>query len=118
MSYPVGRLLRVVLPADEPRPDQDLRLLAVEIFEDGVMVRYAKRGGTAGPESPEEAALMRNGVTLSDDVGTRYEVRGGSAAGDDQVAHGLWAYAPPPPPEARRLTALTWQGPVDFQVID
>ena len=114
----MGRLLRVVLPPDEPDPEQRFRLLALEIFEDGVVVRYMRIRDLAAPEPPEAAARVWDGVTISDDVATRYELRGGGAFGDEHIAHGMWAYAPAPPTGAGTLTATTWQGPVDFDLSD
>jgi hypothetical protein len=118
VSFPMGRLLRVILPSEEPEAEQGFRALAVEIFDDGVVVRFMRLRDLTAQKPPEEAARVWDGITLTDDVATRYELRGGGASGDEHVAHGLWAYAPTPPPEARTLTATTWQGPVDFDLSD
>src|SRR5215216_4015981 len=65
VSFPMGRLLRVILPSEEPEVEQGFRALAVEIFDDGVVVRFMRLRDLTGQKPPEEAARVWDGVTRS-----------------------------------------------------
>ena len=86
-----------------------VRLLTVEEYADGVIVRYVvpdfefpvKEGGRA---------YSHVSFTLGDDVDTEYEFHsGGGAASDGGALRGEAVYVPAVPSVARRLT-ITYRG--------
>jgi hypothetical protein len=95
------RVIRV-----DPQEDADVRVLAIELFEDGIGVRHALPSGIRPPDGPDEPFIMDASFSLSDDAGTLYVWVGGGASGHP-VAHGIAFFTPAAPPNARTLTVLS-----------
>jgi hypothetical protein len=101
MTFVGEHLLRVEIL---PRHDGPVKLLAAELFEDGIVIRWARRSfPRLAPGEPEPAFGPTDGFRVGDDVGTRYEVVAGgvSAAGDGY--QGMSAFIPAVPSTARWL---------------
>jgi hypothetical protein len=108
-------LQRVVVGPPERR--QGLRVLAVELYGDGALVRWqlVRAGPDYGGElreladevEPVDSPLSPN-FEVRDDLGTGYAVRGGGSKGQDTdsgdyVAFGTAELTPAVPPDARLL---------------
>ena len=107
------KLNRVLIGPDQA--DLEVRVLAVELYEDGLIVRFALLGGLNMPETPEEAALRPQGPMnfgVADDLGTQY-MSAGSHSGGGKVTRGDAQFIPAVPEGASRLTVLTDAGPID-----
>jgi hypothetical protein len=103
----VGIELRRVVPVTmQPPPDSALKLLTVEMYEDGVIVRYAF------PNTEEARAIMKGAwhFEMTDDLGTLYWPLGGGASGVGKSAHGSRVFTPAVPADARRLLIRTALG--------
>jgi hypothetical protein len=110
-------LKRVVVA--EPQTGEAIRILALEIYDDGFAIRWALPGR---PEpmsaSPETAALNPSGLMslpVRDDVGTTYYYAG-MLGGTIPVAAGggISFYTPAIPDEASWLEVLVREGFVRF----
>jgi hypothetical protein len=97
----LSRVIRV-----DPQEDSDVRVLAVELFEDGLGIRYALPSGIRSPEGPDEPFVYDASFSVSDDAGTQYTWQGGGASGHP-VAHGVAMFTPPVPESAQSLTVVT-----------
>lgn len=121
--------LKDVLVATQ-QSDAEIRILSLERYEDGFIVRHATPSGPRTPESSErlvkgleahavdaagEAALNPMGLTsltVSDDVGTDYRLVGMNAG----TVHGMTMFQPAIPAHATRLEVLTKAGFVPFEL--
>jgi hypothetical protein len=112
--------LRRVLVA-EPQTGEAIRILAVEVYDDGFAIRWAV---PSRPEpmsaSPEAAAVNPSGLmslTLRDDIGTRYYYAG-MLGGTIPVAAGggITFYTPTIPDEASWLEVFVREGSVRFEL--
>jgi hypothetical protein len=126
----VGLDLRRVVAA--PRQDQhSVRVLAVELYADGVIARFLILGakdlsGFAGVAGDD--AVGRVSFSLDDDLGTSYRwLKTGSTlvlAGSDlegptggvgaPILRGDAVFVPAVPPEATQLTIVTVEGLVEI----
>jgi hypothetical protein len=110
-------LIRIIQAG--PQRDEDIRILALELYDDGFIIRYALPHGLGeGPKTPAEASLNPMGLaslSVRDDVGTAYAIVGGGAGGAP-AAHGMTRYAPAVPVEASWLDVLTAGGFVRFDL--
>lgn len=87
-------LLRVVLPPDY-EPVEDIQLVSVELYEDGLIVRW-NRLVEAEPSFPP--------LAVQDDVGTTYTPAGsGGFRTGYRVTHGQSCFVPAVPASAKRL---------------
>jgi hypothetical protein len=120
-----GRFLnlrRVVLA--EPQTGEAIRILALELYDDGFAVRWALPSGPgSGPETAEEAGLNPYGLmslTLHDDLGTSYEqvsmFSGSVGGGVGGASGGVTFYAPAIPDEATSLEVLVKDGFIRFDL--
>ena len=102
-----GSVLRAVRPVE----DGDLghvRLLTVEIYEDGVIVRWVLPKVEFPVERDEP--LVQVSLSVSDDLGTDYQfVTGGWRGSGGAPIRGEAIYAPGAPVGARRLS-ITHEG--------
>ena len=77
-----------------PQSDDEIRILALEVYDDGFIIRHAMPGGMGEmPTSAEEAGLNPMGLmslTLRDDLGTGYEMVSMTAGG----THGFAMFRP------------------------
>jgi hypothetical protein len=100
----------------------DTLFISVELWTGGVIVHLARvrneetdrltaeheaaiaawRKGDEFPEAPD-AGFGRD-LALADDVGTRYQTRGGQAGGTGTEWRAMWQFAPGVPDSATRLT--------------
>jgi hypothetical protein len=107
--------LRRVLVAP-PQSDDEIRILALELYDDGFIIRHALPGGKGEmPVTAKEAGLNPMGLmslTLRDDLGTQYERVGMMTGGH----HGFAMYRPAIPAGAKRLEVLTKGGFVPFEL--
>lgn len=88
-------LVRVI--AAPRQQDQSVRILTLELYEDGLIVRYVLPQGYSGPQTAEEATLNPLGpmsFTIQDDAGTAYAWSGGSSGGHP-VMHGMTQWTRP-----------------------
>src|SRR5919108_346944 len=108
-------LVKVVPLAHEVvrRPGWRLLLISLEVWSNGVDVRYALLALAPPETSPLPGAVHR--WRLTDDVGTTYELSGStSGAGRTVHLHQL-SFQPAPPPDASVLT-LTLTGEQDAEI--
>jgi hypothetical protein len=112
-------LLRVVVA--EPQSGQAIRILALEIYDDGFAIRWALPSGPGPmPASPEAGGLNPSGfipLRLRDDAGTRYYYAGmfgGTTPG--AAGGGISFYTPAIPDEASLLEVLVGDGFVRFEL--
>jgi hypothetical protein len=99
-----------------PQSDDEIRILALELYDDGFIIRHALPSGMGEPAATaEEAGLNPMGLmslTLRDDLGTQYELVGMTSGSH----HGFSMYRPAIPPHAKQLEVLTRGGFVPFQL--
>lgn len=99
-----------------PQSDDQIRILALELYDDGFIIRHALPSGIGEmPATAEEAGLNPMGLmslTLRDDLGTHYELVGMTTGGH----HGFAMYRPAIPARAKRLEVLTKGGFVSFEL--
>ncbi len=112
-------LKRVVLA--EPQTGEAIRILALEIYEDGFAIRWALPGGPGPtPASPDAAGLNPSGfipLKLRDDVGTRYYYEGmfgGTTPG--AAGGGISFFSPVIPDRASWVEVLVKDGFVRFEL--
>ncbi|HEY2053272.1 MAG TPA: hypothetical protein VGH14_04980 [Solirubrobacterales bacterium] len=120
-----------------PQPGAPVQILAVELYSDGIAVRYAFDDPVraepmlplhlyelAGIEPPLEELLaearaeggnLAPDVSVHDDLGTEY-MGGEGRRGGVQVAFGEACFAPAVPAAARRLTVSTYAGTVEVDL--
>jgi hypothetical protein len=107
-------LIRVLIA--ERQSDEEIRILALEIYEDGFALRFALPSGLGPtPKTAEEVAINSHGLmslTLRDDIGTTYE-RAGRIAGPEG---GIDYYTPAIPDAASFLEVFTRGGVVRFDL--
>lgn len=112
-------LRRVVVA--EPQAGEAIRILALEIYDDGFAIRWALPSGPGPmPASPEAARLNPSGLMslpVRDDVGTTYYYAG-MLGGAIPVAAGggISFYTPVIPGEASWLEVLVGEGFVRFEL--
>jgi hypothetical protein len=109
-------LLRVLIAPSQT--DDEVRVLALEIYEDGFIIRWALPAGMQPPESGEEAAMNPMGLTsltLRDDLGTSYEMVG-MTGGGGRATQGFTLFTPPIPSRATWLDVLVKAGFVRFEL--
>lgn len=82
--------------------DSRLRVVAADLFSDGVVVRYSKRGPIDWSGPPGRSHFVD--VQLRDDLGTKYQFVSGGGSGDGDHLRGEHEFAPAVPPNATRLT--------------
>jgi hypothetical protein len=103
-----GELLRTLLPVDSVAARG--RVLALELYDDGLIIRFVVPHKDEFPYAPWDAADF----SLQDDVGTSYRFEGLTAGG--QPAHGLVTFSPPVPPSARWVEVRAPVGSARFDV--
>jgi hypothetical protein len=106
-------LVRVV--EAPPQAEGEIKILTLELYEDGFIVRHVLPGGFEMPASAEEATINPIGLmslTLRDDLGTDYKL----VAANSGRTHGLTMFRPPVPAEAQWLDVLTKAGFVRFDL--
>lgn len=111
-----NRLLRVLTM--DPQSGSEFQLLAVELFDDGLIVHYTF---DQDPESIESTMLdqmpesleQRTGIRVEDDLGTEY-YGGEGGGGGVQVVHGAVAFAPAVPSAARILRISSRSGTAEL----
>jgi hypothetical protein len=112
-------LRRVVVA--EAQTGEAIRILALEIYDDGFAIRWALPSRPEPmPASPEAAALNPSGLMslpVCDDIGTRYYYAG-MLGGSIPVAAGggISFYTPAIPDDASWLEVLVREGTVRFQL--
>ena len=112
--------LRRVLLA-EPQTGETIRVLTLEIYDDGFAIRWAVPSRPEPmPASPEAATVNPTGMmslTVRDDIGTRYYYAG-MLGGTIPVAAGggITFYTPTIPDEASWLEVLVGEGSVRLQL--
>jgi hypothetical protein len=103
-----GELLRTLLPADSA-PSRG-RVLALEVYDDGLIVRFMVPKDDDFPYAPWEAPDF----TVRDDLGTTYRFEGLTAGG--RPAHGLVTFSPPVPPRAQCIEVRSPAGFARFDL--
>jgi hypothetical protein len=98
-----GLELRAVLIAPPEAADGTTRLQSVELYEDGLIVRwvaldYNYENAHAGGD------VLDPDIRVTDDVGTEYEWVGGSASANMVGCRGESEFMPATPSEATALT--------------
>jgi hypothetical protein len=114
MIEPLLNLIRVLRAA--PQSDDEIRILTLEMYDDGFIVRWVLPKGAQGlPESAAEAGLNPMGfmsLTLRDALATEYQLVGMTGG----THHGFTMYRPAIPQQARWLDVFTKGGAVRFDV--
>jgi hypothetical protein len=103
-----GELLRTLLPADSA-PSRG-RVLALELYDDGSIVRFVVPHEDDFPYAPWDAPDF----TLRDDLGTSYRFEGLTAGG--RPAHGLVTFSPAVPSSARSIEVRSPAGSARFDL--
>lgn len=103
-----GQLLRTLLPADSV-PSRG-RVLALELYDDGLIVRFVVPQEDDFPYAPWDVADF----SLRDDVGTTYRFEGLTAGG--RPAHGVVTFSPPAPPSAQSVEVRSPAGSARFDL--
>jgi hypothetical protein len=106
MKFRGEHLLRVVVLDDTARL-RHVRVQAVELYEDGVVVRW-RLCGSSPVLWPNALAPTEDAPELSlvDDVGTRYTLVGTASGGDRETYRGESEFVPRAAPVARQLRVL------------
>lgn len=94
----LGWLQAVVLGPPEPRGG--LRLVAAELYDGGVVIRWHRLRTAALPDCCREGGAE---VTLRDALGTRYVPLEGSRGQSSDALGGSWWFAPGAPQACERL---------------
>jgi len=98
-----------------PQLSAELRILAIELYGDGVIVEFTC---DTEPATEEQLASMfyppRPPMRVEDDVGTEYYEGGGASyGGDPGASSSYFTFAPAVPAEARVLRITTDSGTVE-----
>jgi hypothetical protein len=112
-------LRRVVVA--EPQAGEVIRILALEIYDDGFAIRWALPSRPEPmPASPEAAPLNPSGLMslpVRDDAGTRYYYAGMLGGSIPAAAGGgISFYTPAIPDETSWLEVLVREGVVRFEL--
>lgn len=84
-----------------------LQLVSVELYQDGIAVRWISEGANADP-------LIR----ISDDCGTDFIPAGSGGFANKAVVRGESTFIPTVPSEAKRLEILAENDRVDLDLLD
>jgi hypothetical protein len=99
-----GEHLQRAIVLAEPEDSVSVKAQSLELFEDGVVLRWVLPGGydegAEGRETPWPA--------LQDDVGTKYRTLGGQGGGNPRCS-GQWWIVPAVPDNATRLEVLGYE---------
>lgn len=111
------RFIRAV--AAPSQPDAEVRILAAELFADGLIVHltYDREEGPTQSEFPDPHDLPWDeepALTVEDDVGTEYVRNLGGEGGGVQVAHDSIRFSPTVPAEASLLRVTSRSGTVEL----
>lgn len=108
--------------AFEPQPGAEVQLLAVELFDDGLVVHYSfeqsqEEFEASFDEDPLDDLGAPQGLKVEDDLGTEYRHRsgGGGSAG---VVRSSYSFTPAVPEAARILRISTRSGTVELPLRD
>jgi hypothetical protein len=93
-----GECLERVVILPEEGNNGSVKLLAVELYEDGLVVRWLRRA--SAPASP---AAPGGGLSIADDRATEYLLDDLSAGAGEASFHGRTAFTPAVPRDARTL---------------
>lgn len=113
-----GRRFLRALPCD-PLPGAEVQVLAAELFDDGLVVRYTFDRKPQPPELPEDGDPFFDGfsgdteVRIEDDLGTDY-FGGDGGGGGHEVIHCAASFSPAVPDGARLLRITTRSGTVEL----
>lgn len=112
----LGTHLRRVIVVDEEGQTGEWRIQAIDLFDDGVIVRWLRRDG-APAEVPTGDEPMTDwprhpSFALHDDVGTDFVRHRGHGRGGGPTWRGETTFAPSVPGSARALTILSEDGPL------
>lgn len=83
-----------------------LRLESIELFPEGLAVRWKDVASSTWPEPDPPIALAAgriSGLRIEDDADTKYEPAGGGTTSDSVEQWGQSNFKPAPPPEATQL---------------
>lgn len=107
------RYLRTLIPS--PQPGAEERILAIELYDDGLIVEFTY---DTEPPSEEQMESMfyppRPPIRVEDDIGTDYyEGERASYGGGPGASHSHFTFAPAVPATARVLRITTDSGTVE-----
>lgn len=97
-----------------PQPGAAAQVLAVELYGDGLIVRFSVDDPVVD-EADAEGGNPRLRFTIEDDLSTDYLRRGGSWGGAE-VAHGQSRFTPAVPADATRLLVSSHAGTVQVDL--
>ena len=98
----VGRRLRGVL-VPRLQPDGEIQVVSVEVYDDGLIVRWIDRSRSREDSSGSDASVLlignsaRGRLSVQDDVGTAYESLAFGGRGTMDVMRHDTAFTPPRP---------------------
>jgi hypothetical protein len=107
-----GEHLQRAIVLDEPEDSVSIKAQSLELFEDGVVLRWVVPGGY--DEGAEERDTRW--PKLQDDVGTKYRTLGGHGGGNPRYS-GQWWIVPAVPANATRLEVLGYEYPATASLV-
>lgn len=112
-----GAVYRRTVPAPRQRPTADLRILAVQIFDDGFYVDFTYDNEVESQEQLESMFWdMRPPMRVEDDCDTDYYEAERATYGGGPVSFSTFSFAPTPPAEATVLRITTDGGTVEIDL--
>lgn len=105
----------------DPQPGSLVQILAVELFDDGLVVHYThdQEPESIEPKSVSDSDLMLKAfepwasIRVEDDLGTEYHQHGGGGGGV-KVVHSSFSFSPAVPDAARTLRISSRSGTVEL----
>jgi hypothetical protein len=98
-----GELLRRVVILPEEGNTGSVKLLAVELYDDGLVVRWMRRPSAPPVTRADPVRAPGSGLSIADDRATEYFVDDLSAGAGRASFHGRTAFTPAVPGDARTL---------------
>jgi hypothetical protein len=117
-----GLNLRRVLVAPKGFNHEDVKVLAIELYDDGLIVRWVCPGlelpvpDFADSDTATVETFDLPSFEVRDDVGTRYRIEGASGGDAVGAVRGESVYVPAIPAEARKLTVVTGARSVELNL--
>jgi hypothetical protein len=102
-----------------PQPGAEVRVLAIELFDDGFYVDFTYNGKVPSPDDLDRGRPPRTPkppMAVADDRGTDYYEGERENFGGGSAAFATFNFSPTPPPDATRLRITTDSGTVELDL--
>jgi hypothetical protein len=100
------------------QPSGKVRVLTVEMYEDGLVVRYVLPDFELPVVGELDKPWEPVDIAVEDDTGTEYEWAGGGGGSlDEGPFRGEVAFTPAVPGDARRLIVRSESGSVELELV-